>query len=170
MLETVREFALEQLAASGEDDETRQRQASWCLALMEVANRDLKTGRAHTSWLARLDAELDNLRAALAWFNAADEPINVLRLLALLGTGIGPSGPTTTRFVAGWSQRCAPLPMLPQPFAWGPSPLSPLPLASSATRRRPSPMPRKGWRSPESLATRLPSAAPFTPSARPGRR
>jgi predicted ATPase/DNA-binding CsgD family transcriptional regulator len=87
MLETVREFALEQLAASGEDDETRQRQASWCLALMEVANRDLKTGRAHTSWLARLDAELDNLRAALAWFNAADEPINVLRLLALPGYG-----------------------------------------------------------------------------------
>jgi non-specific serine/threonine protein kinase len=85
MLETVREFALEQLAASGEDAVTRQRQASWCLALMEAAGRDLKTGRAQAAWLARLDAELDNLRAALVWFNAADEPANVLRLLALSG-------------------------------------------------------------------------------------
>ena len=33
---------------------------------------------------ARLDAELDNLRAALAWFYAADEPINVLRLLTAI--------------------------------------------------------------------------------------
>jgi predicted ATPase/DNA-binding CsgD family transcriptional regulator len=82
MLETVREFALEQLAASGEDAETRHRQASWCLALMEAAGRDLKTGRAQAAWLARLDAELGNLRAALAWFKAADEPINVLRLVA----------------------------------------------------------------------------------------
>jgi predicted ATPase/DNA-binding CsgD family transcriptional regulator len=85
MLETVREFALEQLAASGEEVAIRERHAAWCLALMEVAGRDLKTGRAQASWLARLDAELDNLRAALAWFNAADEPINVLRLLAVAG-------------------------------------------------------------------------------------
>jgi DNA-binding CsgD family transcriptional regulator/tetratricopeptide (TPR) repeat protein len=85
MLETVREFALEQLAASGEDDETRQRHAAWCVALMEAAGVDLMTGRAQAVWLPRLDAELDNLRAALAWFHAADEPMNVLRLLAIAG-------------------------------------------------------------------------------------
>ena len=84
MLETVREFALEQLAASGEDAAIRQRHASWCLALMEAAGRDLEAGRAQAAWLARLDAELDNLRAALAWFDAAGEPTNVLRLLSAI--------------------------------------------------------------------------------------
>jgi non-specific serine/threonine protein kinase len=83
MLETVREFALEQLGASSEEDAIRERHASWCLALIEVAGVDLKNGRAQASWLARLDAELANLRAARAWFDAADESINVLRLLAL---------------------------------------------------------------------------------------
>jgi predicted ATPase/DNA-binding CsgD family transcriptional regulator len=81
MLETVREFALEQLAASGEDAAIRQRQASWCRALTEAAGRDLEAGRAEAAWYARLDAELDNLRAALGWFHAAREPTNVLRLL-----------------------------------------------------------------------------------------
>ncbi len=85
MLETVREFALEQLAASGEDAAIRERHASWCLALMEAAGGDLDTGRAQAAWLARLEAELDNLRAALAWFNAADDPVNVLRLFASVG-------------------------------------------------------------------------------------
>ncbi len=82
MLETVREFALEQLAASGEEAAVRQRHASWCLALMTVAGGDLHTGRSQAAWLARLATELDNLRAALAWFKTVDEPVNVLRLFA----------------------------------------------------------------------------------------
>ena len=84
MLETVREFALEQLAVSGEDAAIRQRHASWCLALMEAVGRDLETGRAEAAWYARLDAELDNVRAAHAWFDAAGEPSNVLRLLSAI--------------------------------------------------------------------------------------
>ncbi|MCE3277515.1 MAG: hypothetical protein K0R13_3370, partial [Propionibacteriaceae bacterium] len=84
MLETVREFALEQLAASGEDAVIRQRHASWYLALTEAVGRDLEAGRAEAVWFARLDAELDNLRAALAWFDTADEPTNVLMLLSAI--------------------------------------------------------------------------------------
>jgi predicted ATPase/DNA-binding CsgD family transcriptional regulator/transcriptional regulator with XRE-family HTH domain len=84
MLETVREFALEQLAASGEDTVIRQHHASWYLALTEAVGRDLEAGRAEAAWFARLDAELDNLRAGLAWFDAADEPTNVLRLLSAI--------------------------------------------------------------------------------------
>ena len=84
MLETVREFALELLAASGEEDATRERHAAWCLTLAQAVGLDSLRGRAQAAWLARLDADLDNLRAALAWFDAAGEPINVLRLLSAI--------------------------------------------------------------------------------------
>jgi predicted ATPase/DNA-binding CsgD family transcriptional regulator len=82
MLETVREFAQEQLEASGEEAVIRGRQAAWCLALAEAAEPDFREGRAQAAWLSRLDAELDNLRAALAWFEAAGEYTNLLRLLS----------------------------------------------------------------------------------------
>src|SRR5829696_9693943 len=84
MLETVREFALEQLVASSEEDAIRERHANWCLALAESAGLDLESSRAQAAWWARLDAELDNLRAAVAWFGVAGEPVNVLRLLSAL--------------------------------------------------------------------------------------
>jgi predicted ATPase/DNA-binding NarL/FixJ family response regulator len=81
MLETVREFALEQLATSGEEAAIRARHTVWCLALTEAAEPNFRAGRSQAAWLARLDAELDNLRAALAWFDEAGEPTNQLRLL-----------------------------------------------------------------------------------------
>jgi non-specific serine/threonine protein kinase len=81
MLETIREFGWERLAASGEDAAVRERHAAWCLALAEMAEPDFLAGRAQTVWLARLDAELDNLRAALAWFDAAGQHTKILRLL-----------------------------------------------------------------------------------------
>ncbi len=56
----------------------------WYLALVETAGLDSEVGGVQAGWLARMDAELDNLRAALAWFNAAGEPTNVLRLLPAL--------------------------------------------------------------------------------------
>src|SRR5215218_8208347 len=81
MLETVREFALEQLVSSSEDDATRERHAAWCLALTETAGPGPHfLGEA--LWFARLDAELDNLRVALAWFDAAGEHTRVLQLLS----------------------------------------------------------------------------------------
>ena len=82
MLETVREFALEQLAASGEEATVRARHAAWCLALAEAAGRDLHYGQAEAAWLAGLDAELDNVRAALAWFDHTGDAISVLRLVS----------------------------------------------------------------------------------------
>ena len=84
MLETVREFALEQLAASGEERAIRERHAAWCLALAEATTFDLEAGRAEVLWYARLDAELDNVRVALVWFDEAGEYVCLLRLLAAL--------------------------------------------------------------------------------------
>jgi predicted ATPase/DNA-binding CsgD family transcriptional regulator len=85
MLETVREYALERLAASGEEDEVRRRHAAWCLALAETAEPYLEGfGREQAAWLSRLDAELGNLRAALGWFQQTGNARGVLRLTAVL--------------------------------------------------------------------------------------
>jgi hypothetical protein len=109
---------------------------------MEVAERDLKTGRAQASWLTRLDAELDNLRAALAWFNAADQPINMLRLLALSGYWVVRPYHAEVRSWLEPALRAAPT--LPLPSVWRHSTVLPVQPSSLATCRPPSPMPRKG--------------------------
>jgi predicted ATPase/DNA-binding CsgD family transcriptional regulator len=82
MLETVREFAREQLAASGEERAIRECHAAWCLALAEAATPDLEAGRAEVLWYARLDAELDNVRVALGWFDEAGQHVYLLQQLS----------------------------------------------------------------------------------------
>lgn len=66
MLETVREFGLEQLAASAESDAARQAHADYFAQFALSAEPEL-TGRDQVTWLDRLDADHANLRAALAW-------------------------------------------------------------------------------------------------------
>jgi predicted ATPase len=66
MLQTVREFGLERLAASGELERTRMAHAHYFLALAEQAEPELH-GPNQTMWLARLEHEHDNLREALEW-------------------------------------------------------------------------------------------------------
>jgi hypothetical protein len=71
MLETIREFALEQLEVhesniEAEGRATRRAHAEYYLQLVEQANQEL-VGPEHVSWLDRLEHEQDNLRAALAW-------------------------------------------------------------------------------------------------------
>ena len=64
MLETIREYASEQLALSGEAPATRARHAAYILALAQQAEPELE-GPGQAVWLRRIDAELDNVRAVL---------------------------------------------------------------------------------------------------------
>jgi len=66
MLETLREFGLECLAAHGEEEATREAHAAYYLRLSEEAEQS-PFGTEHTLWLQRLEREHDNLRAALRW-------------------------------------------------------------------------------------------------------
>jgi predicted ATPase/DNA-binding XRE family transcriptional regulator len=66
LLETVRQYGQEQLATAGEAPRLRDRHLEWCLALAKQAEPWM-AGPDLEGWLGRLDEELDNLRAALAW-------------------------------------------------------------------------------------------------------
>jgi len=66
MLETVREFAIEQLLDQGEANLIRREHAAVYLELARSAEPHLG-GPAQATWLDRLQADHDNLRAALAW-------------------------------------------------------------------------------------------------------
>jgi predicted ATPase len=69
MLETIREYGLEALASSGEEEATRYAHASYFLALAE----DEQLGLQRTVWLDRLERNLDNVRAAVQWSLAQAE-------------------------------------------------------------------------------------------------
>lgn len=66
MLDTIREYGLERLALAGEDVAIRRRHLAWCTAFVEYAETQVR-GLTGPDWLDRLTAELDNVRAALAW-------------------------------------------------------------------------------------------------------
>lgn len=83
MLETVREYALARLAELGEIDGLRRRHAGYYLGLAELAEASLQGGQ-QSVWLDRLEAEHDNLRAALEWSLTAGETEIALRLAAAL--------------------------------------------------------------------------------------
>jgi predicted ATPase len=66
MLETVRQYGLQQLERAGELAMVRDRHLEWCVALAKQTAPAL-IGPEQAQWLARLDREYDNLRAALQW-------------------------------------------------------------------------------------------------------
>jgi len=68
MLETIREYALERLEQTGDLEEARRRHAEYYAGVAEQADEQLRgSGPAHLASLDRLEAEHDNLRAALTW-------------------------------------------------------------------------------------------------------
>lgn len=79
MLETIREFGLEQLLATGEDEAARDAHASWCVRFAEEAGSHL-AGPDHLAWWNRIEAELGNIRGAHTWLFARGDAERALRL------------------------------------------------------------------------------------------
>jgi predicted ATPase/DNA-binding CsgD family transcriptional regulator len=67
MLETIREFGLEQLAASGELATGQSRFTAYFITLAKQAEPAIYGGGEQIAWLDRLSSEQDNLRTALGW-------------------------------------------------------------------------------------------------------
>jgi len=83
ILETIREFGLERLAESGEEAALRRRHASAYLTFAERAKQEV-SGPNQSVWLARLEAEHGNLRAAFDQTVANGETERAARFLEAL--------------------------------------------------------------------------------------
>ncbi len=80
LLETVRAYALEQLEASGELSAARRLHADWCLRFVDEFGHGSLTMLAELSWLPAVEAEHDNVLAALAWLEGSGDVVGMLRL------------------------------------------------------------------------------------------
>jgi predicted ATPase len=88
LLETLRQYALERLDDTGHTEEHRRRHAEHYATFAEAAGPALE-GPAEGVWVGRLDTELDNLRAAVAWALDAEAPTDAefgLRIIAALAS------------------------------------------------------------------------------------
>jgi predicted ATPase len=83
MLETVRQYARERLYESEDATDVCLRHLKYYLDLAEQAEPHLFT-RAEAEWLPRLNADVENLRAALKWSIEGGNPDLGLRLAGLL--------------------------------------------------------------------------------------
>jgi predicted ATPase/class 3 adenylate cyclase/Tfp pilus assembly protein PilF len=83
MLQTIQEFAREQLETSGEADTIKNRHADLFLQLADDAEPHLVEVDA-ASWLNRLDADHDNLRSALDWLRGSSDADRAIQLAAAL--------------------------------------------------------------------------------------
>jgi predicted ATPase/class 3 adenylate cyclase len=103
MLETIRQYARDQLVESGESERVRDAHLAWVVDLATRAEPHVR-GPESMRWFVRLDAESDNIRAAMEWAFEFD-PESAIRICALLlqyWSSRNPSGE-----VLGWLERAA---------------------------------------------------------------
>lgn len=83
MLETIRSFAVERLEESREFDTVATAHAAWCLELAERPGNSIVIA-GNIEHFRMLDAEIANMRAALAWYEKHRDGERLLRLSAAL--------------------------------------------------------------------------------------
>ena len=83
MLETLRQYARQRLAESGEVEQMRRAHAEHFVGLAEEAAPHLR-GEDEAYWLGRLEAELDNLRQGIGWSLEAGEASTAQRIVGAL--------------------------------------------------------------------------------------
>jgi hypothetical protein len=129
MLESLRHHAREHLDAAGFADETRRRHARhYAAAAVEI--RAGLSGPDQSSWQRRLDTEVDNFRAALAWALDSSVEDDAEFAMVILGEVVagGPGGRgQTTSLVAGNFERAV------EPARRTASPYASLIMAGAAT-------------------------------------
>jgi predicted ATPase/DNA-binding CsgD family transcriptional regulator len=106
LLETIREYGLEQLAASGEVETLARRHAEYFVALAEDAEAGL-AGASWRTWRRELHVERANLRVALDWAVAWGEADIALRLIGSLWRWFRPDAIEEGR---RWSEQALALP------------------------------------------------------------
>src|ERR1700691_395127 len=79
MLETIREYALGKLEASGEEALTKRAHAAYCLVLAEEEATE-ESGSQTAEWQERFALEYDNFRASLDWLTETEDAEWGLRL------------------------------------------------------------------------------------------
>jgi tetratricopeptide (TPR) repeat protein len=82
MLESIRQFASDRLAETGEIDEVSRLHLDWVLRLVKEGARQLQ-GRDQLAWQQRFRVEIDNIRKALTWAEKND-PISGSTIVAAL--------------------------------------------------------------------------------------
>lgn len=83
LLEVIRQFGGEKLEAKGERNVVSKRHRDWYLGLAEQAEQEL-TGKHQGAWLDRLEAEYENVRAALNWSLEQQEGEEAARIVVSL--------------------------------------------------------------------------------------
>jgi predicted ATPase/class 3 adenylate cyclase len=83
MLQTIQEFSRDQLQASDEREQVQAAHAAFFLDFAATAEPKL-VGREAAIWLGRLDADHENLRAALAWLRQQPDPARAVDLAGSL--------------------------------------------------------------------------------------
>jgi non-specific serine/threonine protein kinase len=101
MLETIRDFGLERLKASGEGDAARRQHAEYVVSLVERPERPPSLSEQRC-WLDQLEAVQDDVRAALAWGLECD-----VALALRLGAALVPFWPARGHLSEGrhWLER-----------------------------------------------------------------
>jgi predicted ATPase/DNA-binding SARP family transcriptional activator len=76
LLETVRQYAAERLAASGEEDRVRARHAAFVVELVRTWEPDFITRRRRVAF-QHVMPEMDNIREALSWTRQTDPETHI---------------------------------------------------------------------------------------------